>query len=121
MPRGLAVSRALQNSFFSASRRYRSRSRHLKRELGVELFERRGPSIRLTAQGESLLELAQPFVQGIDGIAESFASELGDPNSGEINIVAGESTILYLLPEVIKQFADVILASALEAPQCDRA
>ena len=78
----------------------------LERELGVELFERRGPSIRLTAQGESLLELAQPLVQGIDGIAESFASELGDLNSGEINIAAGESTILYLLPEVIKQFAD---------------
>ena len=71
----------------------------LERELGVELFERRGPSIRLTAQGESLLELAQPLVQGIDGIAESFASELGDLNSGEINIAAGESTILYLLPE----------------------
>ena len=78
----------------------------LERELGVELFERRGPSIWLTAQGESLLELAQPLVQGIDGIAESFASELGDLNSGEINIAAGESTILYLLPEVIKQFAD---------------
>ena len=31
---------------------------------------------------------------------------MGDLNSGEINIAAGESTILYLLPEVIKQFAD---------------
>ena len=78
----------------------------LERELGVELFERRGPRIRLTSQGESLLELAQPLVQGIDGIAESFSSELGDLNSGEINIAAGESTILYLLPDVIKRFAE---------------
>ena len=78
----------------------------LERELEVELFERRGPSIRLTSQGEALLELAQPLVQGIDGIAETFASELGDLNTGEINIAAGESTILYLLPEPLKRFAD---------------
>ena len=78
----------------------------LERELDVELFERRGPRIRLTSQGEALLELAQPLVQGIDGIADSFASELGNLNSGEINIAAGESTILYLLPEPIKRFAN---------------
>ncbi|MBR02438.1 MAG: LysR family transcriptional regulator [Acidiferrobacteraceae bacterium] len=77
----------------------------LERELATELFERRGPSIRLTTQGEALLELAQPLVQGIDNIAETFSSELGEINSGEINIAAGESTILYLLPEHIKRFA----------------
>jgi DNA-binding transcriptional LysR family regulator len=78
----------------------------LERELETTLFERRGPNIRLTPQGEALVEIALPLVDGIDALPENFRSELGDLNSGEISIAAGESTILYLLPEVIKQFAD---------------
>ena len=31
----------------------------LERELGVQLFERRGPRIRLTPDGDTLLELAR--------------------------------------------------------------
>ena len=78
----------------------------LERELETTLFERRGPNIRLTPQGQALVEIALPLVEGIDALPENFRSELGDLNSGEISIAAGESTILYLLPEVIKQFAD---------------
>ena len=78
----------------------------LERELETTLFERRGPNIRLTPQGQALVEIALPLVRGIDTLPENFRSELGDLNSGEISIAAGESTILYLLPEVIKQFAD---------------
>jgi DNA-binding transcriptional LysR family regulator len=78
----------------------------LERELNTTLFERRGPNIRLTSQGQTLLEIALPLVQGIDALPGAFTAELGDLNSGEINIAAGESTILYLLPETIKNFAD---------------
>ena len=78
----------------------------LERELETTLFESRGPNIRLTPQGQTLVEIALPLVRSIDTLPENFRSELGDLNSGEISIAAGESTILYLLPEVIKQFAD---------------
>ena len=78
----------------------------LERELGSVLFERLGPRIRITPQGQALLEIALPLVEGIDSIGEDFANELGNLNSGEINIAAGESTILYLLPEPIKAFAE---------------
>jgi len=77
----------------------------LERELACILFERRGPKIRLTQAGRALLEIALPLVDGIDSIGEDFASDLGQLDSGEINVAAGESTILYLLPEPLKTFA----------------
>ncbi|MCL4695307.1 MAG: LysR family transcriptional regulator, partial [Candidatus Hydrogenedentes bacterium] len=38
----------------------------LERELKTTLFERRGPKIDLTPDGQLLMELAQPLVDGID-------------------------------------------------------
>ena len=78
----------------------------LERELKTTLFERRGPKIRLTPEGEILNDLARPMVQGIDGLSDTFAAHCGDLQSGELNIAAGESTILYILPTPMKQFAD---------------
>jgi DNA-binding transcriptional LysR family regulator len=76
----------------------------LERELKTLLFERRGPKIKLTPEGEILYKLAQPLVQGIDGLQEAFIAQCGSLESGELNIAAGETTILYLLPELIKEF-----------------
>lgn len=78
----------------------------LERELKVTLFERRGPRILLTPDGHNLYKLAQPLVHGIDALAETFAAESGTVTSGELSIAAGESTLLYLLPQLIKRFAD---------------
>lgn len=78
----------------------------LERELNTELLERRGPSIRLTPEGKILYEIARPMVQGIDTLPETFAAHCGNLESGELSVAAGESTILYILPEVIKRFAD---------------
>jgi len=78
----------------------------LERELDTTLFERRGPSIRLTPEGAVLAELAQPLVDGIDSLSESFSAAKGDLASGILNIAAGESTILYLLPEPLQTFAE---------------
>jgi len=79
----------------------------LERELGVTLFERRGPSIRLTPEGRILYELALPLVQNIDALPETFADRRGRLDTGELNIAAGESTILYILPEAIKRFTEL--------------
>lgn len=78
----------------------------LEREVGTQLFERRGPKILLTPDGERLLELSQPLVDGIDSLAESFAAHRGDLRSGELNVAAGESTILYVLPDIVTKFAE---------------
>ena len=76
----------------------------LERELKTTLFERRGPTMRLTPDGESLYVLAEPLVQGVDGLHANFEAQHGRLESGELNIGAGESTILYILPEVVSRF-----------------
>jgi DNA-binding transcriptional LysR family regulator len=76
----------------------------LEREMGEQLLERRGPSVRLTPEGKILYQLVQPIAAGIDGLRESFAANLGKMEKGELNIAAGQSTALYVLPEYLKRF-----------------
>lgn len=76
----------------------------LERELNTTLFERRGPTMRLTPDGEALYALAEPLVQGIDNLQSNFVAQHGRLESGDLNIGAGESTILYILPEAVSRF-----------------
>jgi len=76
----------------------------LERELRAKLFERRGPKIDLTPDGLILLELAQPLVEGIDALEEDFASRRDQVDRGRVDIAAGGSTILYVLPRFVKAF-----------------
>jgi DNA-binding transcriptional LysR family regulator len=76
----------------------------MERELEVTVFERRGPVLKLTPDGEALYTLAKPLVDGIDSLQENFAAHSGKLDSGELNICAGESTILYILPEAVRRF-----------------
>jgi len=78
--------------------------RALEKDLGVLLFQRRGPKIRLTSEGRALLDISQPLVEGIESLPHEFAERCGNAVTGELTIAAGESTILYILPGVIKQF-----------------
>jgi len=77
----------------------------LEREFGITLYERRGPTLKLTPEGELLYQLAQPLVEGIDKLHETFAAHYGRLETGEVNIAAGESTILNILTAPVKQFA----------------
>ena len=78
----------------------------LERELDIIVFERRGRHISLTPEGAVLLQIAQPLVDGIDGLEENFHAHFGNLDRGVLRIAAGESTILYLLPDYIKRFSD---------------
>lgn len=77
----------------------------LEKELDTVLFERAGPKIRLTPAGELLLEMALPLVEGVEKLSESFAARLGSVNTGALSIASGEATLLYILPELIKEFS----------------
>lgn len=78
----------------------------LEREFDTVLFERRGPKIRLTPEGELLFALAQPLVEGMDKLLDTFTVQSGRVDQGTLDIAAGESTILYILPELIRQFVE---------------
>ena len=76
----------------------------LERELGAQLFERRGPRIELTHDGQRLLELARPIVEAIDQLDASFAALRESVDRGTVNIAAGGSTIQYLLPKFVEEY-----------------
>jgi DNA-binding transcriptional LysR family regulator len=76
----------------------------LERELGAQLFTRRGPRIELTHDGQRLIELARPLVDAIDGLDESFAALRDSAERGTVNVAAGGSTIQYLLPPFVEKY-----------------
>ncbi len=78
----------------------------LERELGITLFERRGPRIRLTPDGEALYEEAAPLVEGIDALPERFVARNRRQQLGHLDIAAGESTSLYVLPDLLRTFME---------------
>jgi DNA-binding transcriptional LysR family regulator len=78
----------------------------LEQDLDLPLFERRGPRIELTPAGSALLDTALPLVEGIDQLPDHFRARMGTVTGGRLDIAAGESTILYLLPDFVKRFTD---------------
>jgi len=79
----------------------------LEREMDTVLFERHGPRINLTREGQELYEMARPLVEALDTLNSRFSRQMkGDLDSGEVVIAAGESTIIYLLPRLVRQFRE---------------
>jgi DNA-binding transcriptional LysR family regulator len=76
----------------------------LERELGTQLFQRRGPRITLTHDGQRLFELARPLVEAIDGLEDAFSCLRESADRGTVNIAAGGSTIQYLLPPFVEMY-----------------
>jgi DNA-binding transcriptional LysR family regulator len=78
----------------------------LEREMEVTLFERNGPQINLTVEGRILYDLCEPMVQSVDHLHETFSAHCGNLSTGDLSIAAGESTILYVLPEPVQKFTE---------------
>jgi DNA-binding transcriptional LysR family regulator len=78
----------------------------LEREYGARLLERSGRRLTLTREGEALYELARPLVEGMDNLESSFRERVRGLDAGELNVAAGSSTILYLLPKIIEAFRE---------------
>ena len=74
----------------------------LERELKVTLFQRKGPRITLTPEGQALYKLAWPLIEALDGLPAAFQASRQGLETGRLNIAAGESTILYILPEPVR-------------------
>ncbi len=76
----------------------------LERELGVRLLERSGRRLVPTREGEALYALARPLVEGIDRLDAALRNAIRGLDAGELHVVAGSSTILYLLPRIVEAF-----------------
>jgi len=76
----------------------------LEKDLQSHLFDRQGPKIQLTNEGKILLELALPLVEGMESLPDTFHDRCNNTVTGSLNIAAGESTTLYLLPKIVERF-----------------
>jgi DNA-binding transcriptional LysR family regulator len=85
----------------------------LEVEFKAKLFQRRGPKIELTPDGQALYKLAWPLVEAVDSLPAAFHAGRDGLESGRVNIAAGESTILYILPQTIKQYSQTYPAVEL--------
>ena len=101
--RAQSVSRAAERMYLSQPS-VSLQIKALERELGARLFDRRGPRIALTPDGEALLELARPLVEGFEQLEEQFAARRESPERGTVRIAAGGSTIQYILPPYVERF-----------------
>jgi DNA-binding transcriptional LysR family regulator len=107
----------------------------LERELNVILFERNGPHLKLTPEGETLYSLGRPLVDGMDMLYEQFNQRYSDLDSGSVHIAAGHSVIHYILggvsndgpislftrkfPNIAVKIANMVNQTALAALRTD--
>jgi len=76
----------------------------LESEIGVKLFVRNGSKIELTHDGELLFEMAGSLVEQLEHLDEQFKQRRTEVDEGRIEIAAGWSTILYVLPKFVEVF-----------------
>ena len=88
--------------------------RTLEEELGVLLFERRGPRISLTGAGDSLYRLAKPLVEAMDRLPDSFAEQHHGVVSDVLRVGAGQTSAAYLLPRYLRRFREQYPESPIE-------
>jgi DNA-binding transcriptional LysR family regulator len=74
----------------------------LERDLETSLFDRNGPYISLTQEGQKLLDLADPLVEGLDNVGSLFHKDLEAKRRTEIAIAANSTSLNFILPSLIK-------------------
>lgn len=99
-----SVSKAAEMSFLSQPS-VSLQIQALELEFHTTLFERKGPKILLTPAGRALYDMARPLVDGMDSLRESFLAGQEGIETGRVSIAAGESTILYILPPYVAEYA----------------
>ncbi len=78
----------------------------LEDELQTKLFTRNGPHIRLTPQGELLLDQALPHIDGIQNIYENFQKKLSAVKKTEIHICVNSTTLNFVMPRIVKMYVE---------------
>ena len=77
----------------------------LEKELQVMLFERHGPNLHLTPEGQTLYELAQPLVDGMDNLYIAFTDCHNNVDTGTMTIAASSAVVRYKIKDAIRRFS----------------
>jgi len=77
----------------------------LEKELGIALFERGGPKLRLTQAGEAFYRSTATILHAKDE-AERTIAELGAATKGKLILGANTTGGMYLLPRIVRAFKE---------------
>ena len=80
--------------------------RALEKNLGLPLFDRGGPKLRLTQAGEALYRCAVSILHAKDE-AERAITELRDGTRGTLILGANTTGGMYLLPRIVRAFKEL--------------
>ncbi len=75
----------------------------LEQQLGARLMERDGKGVRLTPEGEALLEAADRAFAALDDGRRAIRRHTA-PDRGTVTLACGDTVALHLLPPVLKAF-----------------
>ena len=78
----------------------------LEDELGVQLFKRHGPQITLTREGEELLKLSAPHLDGFQNIFDVFHEKIAEDKKTEITLSVNATAKSYLMPDLLNKYID---------------
>ena len=79
----------------------------LEEQLGAKLFDRSGGrKIRLTEEGAMLRDIAEPLVHELQSLKKRFDEMKEAEVKGPLRIATHSSVMMYLLPDVIKEFKE---------------
>lgn len=76
----------------------------LEEDMGVVLFERKGPRIALTPEGRRLLKIALPLVEGIQNIPLAFQESSPNPQHTDVAIAVNSTSLNFILPTISKTY-----------------
>lgn len=79
--------------------------RNLENELETGLFDRVGPRLALTDAGQQFHRLANPLVEELDSLPESFADRRSELVSANVE-VAVAPVVAMILPSLVRRFLD---------------
>lgn len=76
----------------------------LEDALGVELFHRNGPRLGLSEEGERLLHMSLPHVDGIDAIYDNFHQRSAEVKRTELHLSVNSTTLNFILPRLLRPY-----------------
>ena len=78
--------------------------RQLEREVGVQLFSRKGKSlVALTPAGTTVVEYARKILRDVENI-RSLGKELTSEEEGTLSIATTHTQARYVLPDILREF-----------------
>lgn len=101
--RGMSLTEAA-NALYTSQPGVSKQIKELEKELGVDIFERRGKRfVGLTEPGRAVLQIIERVLAEAENLKQ-VGSEFADRDSGSLTVAATHTQARYALPRVVREF-----------------